>query len=211
MTLIDEVAEVMRSRGFKLERIASSSWFTRSRQEQWTDAFYLELHSGSRRLSLSFGIENATVRSLALRAAAEISPLAHSQIAAPPYIVLAQPSVNIFLASMEDPIVHFDYARVDETLIDFIETKFFEPVDSNVRYLDFLKNSTGVFDWRRSAAVFRLIYIGYLYHLEGITSAEFAKFCESIPKRTLEGHILLRKDARTAEAFVEACIKKIWC
>ena len=206
-----EIGDLMRTRGFKrFARIDSYIWFTRSRQECWNDAFCFKLRSSTGRFSLSFGIENSAVRALALTAAAEISPKAYSEIAAPPFTILKQPSVNIFPASA-DPLVSYGQTKLDEKQIDFIEKEFFEAVDSNFRYLEFLECSTGVFDWRLSAAVLRLIYVGYLYRLEGRTSVEFAEFCVSVPKISLQAHMLLRSDGWTNEAFVDACIKKIWC
>jgi hypothetical protein len=212
MALESKINDAMLSRGFKpFVRIDSSIWFARSRQKHWSDAFCFKLDSHARRVSLSFGIENATIRALALTAAAAISPKAYSEIAAPPFTLLERPSVNMFPASMEDPIVRAAQTKIDEELIDFIERRFFQSIDSNLRYLEFLKGSTGMLEWVRSAAVFRLIYIGYLYRLEGMTSAEFSEFCLSLPKISLEAHILLWKDGWTAEAYVDACIKKIWC
>lgn len=211
MALKSEIADVMSSRGFKpFKRIDSEIRFTRSRQEGWTNVFYFQLKSRAMRVSVLFGIENASVRSLALAAAAAISPKAYSAMAAPPFTILKDPNINRFSASMEDHIDHFGNNEIDEELIEFIEKKFFEPIDSNARYLTFLKASTGMFDWRSSAAPFRLIYLGYLHRLEGMTAAEFGEFCLSIPRKSLDSHMLLSRDGWTAETYVDACIDRIW-
>ncbi|HEY8974587.1 MAG TPA: hypothetical protein VIN75_10250 [Burkholderiaceae bacterium] len=99
---------------------------------------------------------------------------------------------------------------MDEALLDFIKAEYFESVDSDVQYLRFLKSPTGVFDWRRSATAFRLLYVGHLYHSLGMSAEEFAEFSRSIPRKSLESHALLFRARLTAEDFIDAVIKCAW-
>jgi hypothetical protein len=168
------------------------------------------MHSRIEGFTLSFGIEHAGFRSKVLTTANAISPGAYSSIAARPFGIDRRPSVVTFPAVVQDPTVRIDAAMVDEALLDFIETEYFESVDSDFQYLHFLKSPTGVFDWRRSATAFRLLYIGHLYQSLGMTSAEFAEFSRSIPGKSLESHSLLYRERLTAEDFVNAIIKSAW-
>jgi hypothetical protein len=211
MNLNKGIGDAMRLRGFKLAAQGGSYiWFVKSRPGPWIDAFCFHLHSNGLGFSLSFGIEHASLRTQVLADASAISPKSFSKLAAPPFNTLERPSINTFPANIPNPAASVDPAVIDAELIDSINSEFFESIDSDAGYLRFLKSSTGVLDWRRSAASFRLLYVAHLYYSQGMTSSEFAEFCISIPKNSLEGHILVRQEGWTSETYVEACIKRIW-
>ena len=206
-----KIGDVMRLRGFKVAADAGSYiWYGKTRPGPWIDVFCFHLHSSGLGFSLSFGVEHPGLRAQVLAVASEISPKSYAKLAAPPFNTLERPSINTFPATIPDPAARADPAVIDEALIDSIGADLFGAIDSDAHYLRFLKNSTGIFDWRRSAAAFRLLYVAHLYHSQGMSSAEFAEFSRSIPKTSLEGHILVRQEGWTAETYVDACIKRIW-
>ncbi len=205
------VVTAMRARGFELvSQSGAYIWFAKSRSESLTSAFCLQFDSHDIGFSLSFGIEHAYLREKVLADASAISPATFARMAEPPFSVLARPCINTFPGSIAVPGESFDPTSLQEELIDSVNAEFFEVVDSSARYLEFLKDSTGIFDWRRSAAAFRLLYVGRLFHSQGMTSAEFAEFGRTVPGAALESHMLVKREGWTAESFIEVCARRIW-
>lgn len=187
-------------------------WFTRQRDPLWTDALCFEIQSNQKEFSLSFGIEYSPVRDLALKMAETISPALFTGHIRQALGFTERPCTNIFHAPSEINIErdHFSRSRIDKSHFEGINANFFCKINSEDDYLNFLLQSTDVFEWGRSAAAFRLIYIGFLLHRQGHASSEYRDHCNRIPVKFLENHAILNSAGLNACDFIETCIELIW-
>jgi hypothetical protein len=201
----------LKARGFARARNirgGSGNFFIRPRGD-WVDALAIDGNPGVGVYDVSFGLEYNLARRQCIDAVGSIienlAPATKNVFE----ILILRPCLTMFHV----PGLFRPYAVPVEALqpqvFDNLDATYFS-ISSEDSYLTFLSLDSGVFDWRKSASLFRLIYLAILFKLRGHSRSSFELVAARIPISSIEAHSVLISSGIKGPDFIGYCLDIVW-